>query len=184
MGQSVKDYSFQDRLAMSTGIAANNEVAEILVTCLPNINVVEKGQLSDDKRGVDYWAYRNGLSPLGVDCKIRELDPIQEYGSDDLALEIWSVIGKKVGWTADLEKCCDYILWFFVPTKRWVLIPFPMLQSVFLANKDTWLGLYRHARQSTDNGRWESECVFVPRLVIWRAIYERFGGDYKLSKGG
>ncbi len=178
MGESVRDYSFQGKLVIATGVAASPEITEILRNNLPGIEQVEKAHVSDDKMGVDYWAYRKGLPPLGVDCKIRDIDPMQfKIPADDLALETWSVMGVKIGWTADTKKRSDYILWFFRPTKRWVLLPFPMLQVVFVMNKEKWFKEYRHERQSTNNGQWESECIFVPRKIIWRALYERFGGE-------
>ena len=40
--------------------------------------------------------------------------------SQDIALETWSVIEKlKIGWTRDLNKRSDYVLWFWLDTKRW-----------------------------------------------------------------
>ena len=32
------------------------------------------------------------------------------------------------------------------------------------------------------NGGYHSECVFVPRRVIWTEIYRSFGGDGKVIK--
>ncbi len=176
MGEHIKDYSFQNKLIIATGIAANTEVGDILRENLPDVESIEKAQFQDDKMGVDYWVYRKALPPLGIDCKIRDIDPIQSENKDDLALETWSIVGRKIGWTADPQKRCDFILWFFRPTKRWVLLPFPMLQVVFIANKDRWYKEYKHSRQSTNKGQWQSECIFVSRIAIWRAIYERFGG--------
>lgn len=177
MGQSVRDYSFQAKLVVATGIAASPDIAEILRNNLPSILAVEKAEVTDDRSGTDYWAYRMGLPPLSIDCKIRDIDPtLFQQPADDLALETWSVVDKKVGWALDPMKRSDYILWFFRPTKRWVLIPFPLLQSIFVANRERWFQEYRHARQSTNKGQWQSECLFVPRLTIWRALYERYGG--------
>lgn len=172
----MKDYSFQERLLLSSGVAANTNVRAILMNNIPGALSVEQAQLEDDKTGVDWFVYRQKIHPIRIDAKVRETDPIQEFGKDDLALETWSVIGIKPGWTRDTQKQSDYILWLFKPTARWVLIPFPMLQQVFTAHMKAWCEHYKVSRQTSEGGRWRSECVFVPRAVIWQSIYNRYGG--------
>lgn len=175
IAESIADYSFQGRLIMSTGSAIHSGVEAILLENIPGAQAVERAQLVDDKAGVDYWVYREKIRPLAIDTKVRDLDPIDNFDSDDLALEIWSVIeANKMGWTLDATRESDYILWLFEPTGRWVLIPFPMLCAVFNENKGPWTAAYKTKTQSSDNGRWHSQCVFVPRIVIWRAIYRRY----------
>lgn len=175
---SIKDYSFQGQIVMSTGSAVHHGVKQILLDNIPGACTIEKALMVDDKSGVDYWVYRELARPLAIDAKIRGLDPIEEYGEDDLALELWSVIEtKKIGWTLDTSKQSDYILWLFEPSLRWVLIPFPMLCAVFAEHKDSWALSYKNAVQSSDDGSWHSRCVFVPRREIWAAIYQRYAGN-------
>lgn len=176
---SPRDYSFQERMAMSTGIATSSRVGDILLANIPAAVAVERAQPADDRTGTDYWVFRgNGLRPLSVDLKTRKDDPIEKHWGDDLALEVWSVKGTgKAGWTLDETKRADYILWFFIPTGRWVLIPFPFLLAVFRTNKDKWVSLYKTKPQTSDNKKWESECVFVPRDEVWSEIYRMFGGS-------
>lgn len=177
---TVRDYAFQDRLVMSTGLAVNGTLESILLANIPGAEKVEKAQLSDDKQGTDAFVYRRDVKPVTVDVKVRERDPILAYGNDDLALEVWSVVEQgKCGWTLDARKQTDFILWVFKDTGRWTLVPFPLLCAVFNEHKEEWVGQYKVATQSSDGGKWHSQCVFVPRREIWAAIYRRFGGVAK-----
>jgi hypothetical protein len=83
------------------------------------------------------------------------------------------------GWTWDDEKITDYILWFWSDTGRWCLISFPCLLIVFSENMWIWKKKFKNRKQkSTKNNRtWFSQCVFVPRKLVWRKIYEKYGGD-------
>ena len=176
----IRDYNFQEQLIMSTGISVDHNLTELLLNNIPGAIAIEKAQLADDRNGTDYWVYRDKNNPLSIDIKARNIDPISRYKQDDLALELISVVeNNKIGWTLDKYKQSDYILWLFKPTGRWVLIPFPMLCSVFIEHKELWTSLYRVERQSSDNGKWHSECVFVPRNVIWQSIYDRYSGSGK-----
>jgi hypothetical protein len=86
---------------------------------------------------------------------------------------------RKIGWTRDPSKRTDFVLWHWQDTGRWCLVPFPMLCKVFGEFCPAWASPgsgYRRARQFTPDGRYHSECVFVPRQVVWDAILERFGG--------
>lgn len=165
---------------MSSGSASHRDVNRILLDNIPGALKVERAQETDDKAGTDYWVYRDGTAPLSIDVKVRTEDPIETRGKDDLCLELLSVAeSNKLGWTLNPNKRSDYILWLFEPTGRWVLIPFPMLCSVFIQHQDSWCASYLTATQSSNGGRWHSKCVFVPRREVWLAIYKRFGGQPK-----
>jgi hypothetical protein len=163
------------------GQADGLDVRGILTRDLPGTIAVEKAEESDDRNGIDYWAVRSNDRPLGVDVKFRRIDPVQEYGKDDLALETYSSVKKGTpGWTRDERKHTDYILWVFGPTGRVVLIPFPLLCGVFQENWREWRGLYGPPRCQQSNGgggrTWVSEHIYVPRVKVWRGIYDRYGG--------
>lgn len=181
-----RDYGFQERMVMSEGIAVNSNVTTILLSAIPGATLVEKAQNMDDKRGIDYWVFRHDARPLAIDLKARSTDPTVDLPvpCDDLALERWSVIEQqKIGWTLDQSKETDYILWLFETTGRWVLLPFPMLCAVFAQHMIGWGQQYKSATQSSNGGRWHSQCIFVPRLVVWRAMYEMYGGAPPTKRG-
>jgi hypothetical protein len=172
-----RNFSFAERLGMSHGAAAGATVRDILKANIPGAWDVRLANETDDRHGTDWWVERSSGEPISVDCKVRSSDWATK-GSDDLALESWSVIeSQKVGWTRDENKQTDYILWLWQDTGRWCLIPFPMLCKVFSEKWSQWALKYKSARQRTEN--YHSECVFVPRKVVWAAIYRRFGGDLK-----
>lgn len=162
----MKGYDFRERLEWSEFVSdTNDDLFTILRARIPGcVNVVRASQ-EDDRNGTDYWAHRSaGLRPLSIDLKARQIDPIDRWGIDDLALETWSVVGDKPGWTRDSRKKTDYILWLWVPTRRFFLVPFPALCSVFQRYWKQWSVTYRTHKQNS--GRWESECVLVPRAVL------------------
>jgi hypothetical protein len=82
-----------------------------------------------------------------------------------------------IGWTRDSSKRCDYVLWLWQDTRRYCLLPFLPLCKVFSVNWTDWRERFRCAQQKTTlHGRtYQSECVFVPRVTVWRAIYTQFG---------
>ena len=182
-----KTYSFSDRMTMSQGIASEDGIGTILLENIPGAVTVEKASSQDDRNGTDWWVRRFSEYDLSIDCKVREEDwaakPIPAR-ADDIALEIWSKREQKIkGWTLRQDKRMDYILWLWKDTGRWCLIPFPMLCAVFLKHGPEWChkdgGYKRRVQRSAGLGgeQWTSECVFVPRDVIWSAIISTFGGS-------
>lgn len=176
----MNEFDFRKQLVMSSGVSTARDIADLLVEQIPGALKVIKANQRDDKSGTDYWIEHARGTPISVDTKVRGIDPIETYKRDDLALETWSVIGEKIGWTLDETKRTDFILWWFTPTRRWVLVPFIQLQAVFKRRRDLWCSKFRIDKQRTaangNRGAWHSECVFVPREVVWNAIYEDFGG--------
>jgi hypothetical protein len=143
-------------------------IAKILRDRIPGCSDVTKADADSDRNGTDYWAVREyGLPPLSIDVKGRSSD-FRAKGKDDLALETWSVLRSKVGWTRDPAKRTDYILWYWPDTKRFVLVSFPALCRVFRAYWERWHDQYECAIQSSES--WQSECVYVPRDVVMNKI--------------
>lgn len=182
-----REYGFGERLGFSRGVSAGGGITDILMANIPGATDVTSAITQDDRNGTDHWVERSGLSDLSIDLKARESDPMTfRPPQDDLALETFSDVARETpGWTRDASKRTDYILWYFTPTGRWVLVPFPMLCAIFTDKWRAWRDKYQTATQQTncetDRGgtrTWKSECVFVPRLSVWRAMYERYGGNH------
>jgi hypothetical protein len=171
-------YSFSERLAVSRGVSANNNVSDILVNNIPGAVNAMLAHPVNDRNGTDWWVEHASGKHLSVDCKIREKDwTTRMPPEDDLALETWSVVERQViGWTRNGEKRTDYILWLWLDTGRWCLMPFPMLCRVFSENWRAWIMRYKTSRQFTPDRGYHSECVFVPRREVWAQIYRTFGG--------
>ena len=177
-------YNFNDQLKMSYGILSSGNIDTILLANILGAMTVSRASLAEDKQGTDWWVKCYSGQAISVDCKARSKD-YSLQGQDDLALETWSVVEQqKVGWTRDKNKRTDYILWFWNDTKRWCLIPFQMLCATFNEKWRQWCTEYRSARQytKTDYGGYHSECVFVPRAVVWVEIIQHYGSQPKASE--
>lgn len=172
------EYSFFKQLQMSNGHSASKQVADILIEHVAGAVRVQKSNERDDKNGTDWWVTMKNGDKLSIDCKVREVDYARR-GQDDLALESWSVVETRVvGWTRNERKRTDYVLWLWKDTGRWCLIPFAMLCAVFRDKWSAWARAYKTSRQftPTNGGGYHSEVTFVPRVIVWREIYNRFGG--------
>jgi len=178
-------YSFAGRMKMSDGFSATADVKEILMENIPGAVGVTRAAKENDMLGVDWWVEMSSTRHLAVDAKVRETDwAAQHPEEDDLALETWSVVeSKKIGWTRDQSKRCDYILWLWKDSGRFCLIPFPMLCKIFTGKMYEWKSKYKTSTQLTPNstGGYHSECVFVPRKELWREIYRVYGGERGLA---
>jgi len=176
----VRDFDFAGQLIMSSGHAASAEVKDILLACLPGATNVTKASNHNDRMGVDWWVEMPGRH-IAVDAKVRESDWAASHpDQDDLALETWSVVERgKIGWTRDASKRCDFVLWLWQDTGRHCLVSFPMLCRVFCDNWEQWKSLYKKNVQRTVGGGmdYHSECIFVPRKVLWREMYLCYGGN-------
>jgi len=169
-------FDFGQQVKMSEGISLSFDFREVLLTEIPNAIEIRRATQLDDRSGTDWWVDRLNNRPLSVDLKARGVD-YGVRGQDDLALETWSVIEQGViGWTRNPAKGSDYILWFWGDTKRWCLMPFPMLCKVFSILWQRWTEIYKTRRQTSNrNGYiYQSECVFVPRQVVWDSLVKRY----------
>ena len=175
------EYSFADQKVMSQGVSRQREVEAILFQAIPGALAVHPAHLANDRHGTDFWVEHERGAHLSVDVKVRCEDwaakPEPER-ADDLALETWSVVERnKIGWTRDPGKRTDYVLWLWRDTGRWCLLPFAMLCQVFREKWQEWSDRYATYEQYTpEYGGYHSECVFVPRLVVWDEIYTRYNG--------
>ena len=168
--------SFQGQLKMSHGVSLSFDFRHVLLSEIPDAIDIRRASDAEDRTGTDWWVDRLTNRPLSIDLKARGCD-CRKYGNDDLALETWSVVEKGIiGWTRNSTKTSDYILWFWNDTKRWCLVPFPMLCRVFSLLWQDWVGIYKPEQQQTDlNGQvYHSECIFVPRKVVWNSLIEHY----------
>jgi len=180
-GRNMLDrtFTFQGQLDMSEGVGNGKNIEEIILPHIPTAVKVVRANITDDRNGIDYWATLSSGQKKSIDLKARDEDFWKKKGQDDVALETWSVIGKKIGWTRDPNKQTDYIFFFWKDTERWMLVPFLMLYRVFCENYEEWYRVYPKYKQPTNNpdgSHWESECIFIPRRLIWTKIYDVFAG--------
>ena len=180
---------FNADLVMSDGVAASSDVRDVLMDRVPGAMGVYRAHEANDRQGTDWWVEISNRH-LAIDAKVRRSDWAATHpDEDDLALEVWSVKAvmkqgvrqrscrQSIGWTLDHQKRTDYVLWLWQDTKRFCLVPFPMLCRVFTEHRADWVRDYRTNEQFTETTRgngWFSECVFVPRRVVWAEIYRMY----------
>jgi|SRR5579864_1728351 len=171
-------FQFDEQLAMSHGHSASADIEKLLLEQIPGARNARPAAPENDRQGTDWWVEHVSGRHLSVDCKVRSEDwSVKSPPRDDLAIETWSVIEKqKPGWSRDQNKRSDYILWLWTDTGRWCLVPFHMLCAVTQEHWQRWISAYGANRQDTE-GRYHSECVFVPRRELWVCIFRRFGGS-------
>lgn len=163
---------------MSRGMAVGQSIQKILLDHVPGALTAKPATATEDRNGTDWWVEQQSGEKISIDCKVREEDFKAKSGADDLALETWSCIERQiVGWSRNSFKRTDYILWLWKDTGRWCLIPFPMLCHVFSQHWEQWRTAYKTSRQKTLGGGYHSECTFVPRREVWKAIYLAYGGS-------
>lgn len=178
IGVQNYSYDFNKELRMSSGIAQSLDIRLILMENIPGAVDADPSSKSEDRTGTDWWIKRKENRPLSIDIKVRKKD-YQTKGEDDLALETWSVKERgSIGWTRDANKATDFVLWFWVETGRWCLIPFQMLCKVFQDKWKIWSSVYGTHTQftPTPDGGYHSECIFAPRKVVWDEIIRVYGG--------
>lgn len=148
-------------------------VRAFLFQKIPGAANVHRSCAENDKNGTDYWVECVNGSFVSVDGKFREKD----FGKKDLALETFSNVERKLpGWARDTTKRTDFVLFHWVDSGRFHLIPFVPLCRAFSARWEQWRSEFETAKQWTTDGhyggKFTSECVFVPITVVWRAIFE------------
>lgn len=165
--RDIRQYNFQEKLQGTQGVEIDKQICRIFRKLFPEINQIRLATIEEDKKGTDYFLDFEQIRSIRIDVKIRE----QDFGKNDLALEVWANMEhEKVGWTRDSQKETDYILWLWKDTARYHFIPFLLLRRIFEIHFKTWMSQFKTAIQ--DSGDWQSQCVFVPVNIIWRAIYE------------
>jgi hypothetical protein len=101
--------------------------------------------------------------PLYVDEKKRDKD----WG--DFLLEEYSVLEtRKIGWTLDEHKICDFVA-YAVPGRCW-LLPFEPLRIACTAHLAEWKQRRGAYPKDAKNSRYTTRNVSVPWDELWRAI--------------
>jgi len=158
-------FDFSERLSFSQSPDITRAVIDILLREIPGATSVRPGTRAQDLAGGDFIVFRDGGQALYVDLKARERT---FNGGQDLALETWSSIGDKPGWTRDAGKRTDCVLFYWHDTGDYLLLPFRPLRRAFIRHWRHWREVYQKAQQQSRG--WVSESVFVPREVVLAAI--------------
>jgi hypothetical protein len=95
-------------------------------------NIVDNKNVTSQFEGVDKWLYcKNTGRPFRIEEKLRNKD----YG--DLLLEDYSNWDtKRPGWTRDIQKITDYLVYIILLRKTLWIFCYPALRQYFLTNYD------------------------------------------------
>jgi hypothetical protein len=174
------NYDFDERLAFSKARRQDSDI-DTLRAMFPTCLSVTKTGEAEDRAGTDYIVELRRGAQLKIDAKARDRGCRQFWkAGPELALEVWSVkpgggynVPKdraKVGWTLDESKEIDLILFTFDPQDHIFAYvrPLPLLRETFRRNYGDWRKAYKSDTQ--DSRSWESECIFVPLVIVDQAI--------------
>lgn len=164
-------FSFEERLAFSVGANGQSDI-DIIRRCHQGTVDVCKTDIAKDKSGIDYIATLKGGVAVRWDAKRRDKGCSQYwFVGPEFALERWSNKERRTpGWTWDISKKADYILFTFDASDhgKAYAIPFQHLRTAFHENGHAWCDQYRVAEQPNEG--WVSECVFVPVHEVLAAV--------------
>lgn len=158
-------HQFERRFAEADEPEVVERVREILKRDLDAEDVI-RATPDEDRRGVDWWAERACGRRQGVDLKARRVD----WG--DVHIEYVSRAAEgKPGWTVDRSKITDYVLWLW--PKRYLLLPFPLLQATVRRNLATYRANYASAdaKSSSASATWKTQGLGIPIGVLFRDMF-------------
>lgn len=174
------NYGWIERLGFSKARRQDSDI-DTLRAMFPTCASVTKTSEAEDRAGTDYVVQLRRGAQLRVDAKARDRGCRQFWkAGPEVALEVWSVKPSgnvspgKTGWTLDESKEIDLILFTFDPQDHpfAYVRPLPLLRETFRRNYSEWRTSYKSATQRTDSWSlsWESECVYVPLVIVDQAI--------------
>lgn len=175
-------YNFNNSLQWSKSDNQYRNDKEAIMVMLHGCVDVQCASDELDKSGVDYVAKLRRGALVNVDAKARRFGASRQKGFSAnnplLAIERWSVMpgGKyrlpsgKTGWTLSECSIVDMILYTFDPDDTFLryLLPFHPLRMAASRFIVGWEKEYGAKIQ--DNGRYESQCVFVPADAVISAM--------------
>ena len=174
----MNEYDFQERLKFSMSFVQSD--IEIIKRFLPYCKDVIKTAEDLDRKGIDYVAELECGATVFVDVKTRQKGCSKYWKNKipELALEIWSVCDKKIGWTLSRKSNVDYILFRFdnSDSEKVYFLPFQTLRAAFIRHGHEWTTKYRVEQQF--NKTWRSECVFVPVNIVIEAMIQEMQSIY------
>lgn len=142
------------------------------------------------KWGID----REILLPNGKRFTVDEKKREKDYG--DLLFEEWSVAdfdyktkkvirGKKIGWTLDPDKRCDFVAYSIPNAGKCFLLPFELTRQTFKHNLNSWKakGTSWYPKAAENKG-YTTINVAVPfpvfRVALWEQMHRKFGESLPL----
>ncbi|MCB2212529.1 hypothetical protein KQI52_10495 [bacterium] len=165
--------SFRKCLAFSRSKQVTRLVRLALRQKFLTMSRIEPSTPEEDRKGVDFWVVLRDGTRIGIDVKA------QRNYVGWLALETWSSVEKSVvGWTLREDVLTEYVLWVWPSKRRFALVPFRPLRTVFREFGRDWYVNHPVSRQFTQadwkrkRPSYHSEIVLVPFHTVAGAMRE------------
>ena len=134
-----------------------------------------------DRSGADLEIFRKRGMAF-ADLKVRDDDP-RLWGADDLAIELYSVLEKRI--RGYQNRKADYLIWLFKPTGRAVMIDFQSFKKCYDKNWDFWHFWRAEAPQRTrmqDGTTYHSVHCYVPLELFKAGVSEAYAGRRSFAR--
>ena len=125
----------------------------------------------------DGWHQRAGIDrsivfpnskQLLIDEKVRGRNKKTGKVYEDIALEYWSNLHRRIrGWVAK-DLACDFIAYAILPLGKCYLLPFLQLRQAWKQNHKEWLAKYKY--RDAENRGYVTRFCPVPARVVLAAI--------------
>jgi hypothetical protein len=177
---TAKVFNFAKQLAMSETDHVHELVERAVRQRLPELLNIHRAHAENDKQGIDFWLeFPNGCMEK-LDVKIRAKDYATPEEPENICLEIVAnTTTNKPGWTKDMTKLTDWVLFLWLDTGRSDLVHARQLRSAANGNMPSWQATKRTSAQVTETrtGSYASTSLFVSSHDIWAAIFRLFSYD-------
>ena len=128
------------------------------------------------RNGIDRSIILSNSKQLLIDEKVRGRNKKGKVYTD-IALEYWSDMDRKVkGWVCK-ALLADYIAYAIAPLGICYLLPVIQLQNAWREYGEAWIKKYPDIR--AENTYWTTQCVGVPREILYPAIGKFFKITFK-----
>jgi len=126
------------------------------------------------RAGIDRSVILANSKQILIDEKVRGRNKKTGKVYDDIALEYWSDIARKIpGWVCKPLRC-DYIAYAIAPLGKCYLLPVIQLQSAWKMHGENWIAEPRYFEIKADNSyngnHWTTVSIGVPVSTVFKAI--------------
>lgn len=188
MSYNTVIHNFQDSLNGANTLEADKKWIAFYKALFPEmIHCVRLDAYSAfQKWGID----REILLPNGIRITVDE--KLRDTTFDDILIEEWSVghyvdgqyIGKKLGWSLDPEKRCDYIAYAIPKIGKCYFIPFDTLRRTCVKNIEKWKqikikGIYPSYPKDSPNDGYYTRNVAVEWHVLKENLLDQIVHGFK-----
>jgi len=188
---NVVVHDFQERLEYSAELSDESAWVAFYKRIWPDmLAAIRIDKDSQHQRwGIDREILLINGKRFTIDEKKREKD----YG--DLLVEEWSVAdydpqtrtvlhGRKIGWSLDKDKRCDFIAYSIPSAGKCFLLPFELTRKTCEHNIEKWKKLPKaYPKPAKNNGYWTIN-VAVPwevfKVAMFQQMHRRFGASEPL----